>query len=89
MKFFSYLFRRDSESNAAFTFSGFDYQERNLTFVKTAFQVLKLKFYACSMKQAFYQFHKQNIARLDNQKVHFYKLSVQCLVVKPACVNAL
>jgi len=27
-------------SNAAFTHSGFDDQERNLTFVKTAFQVL-------------------------------------------------
>jgi len=26
--------------NAAFTFSDFDDQERNLTFVKTAFQVL-------------------------------------------------
>jgi len=31
---------------AAFTLSGFDDQERNLTFVKTAFQVLKLKFLA-------------------------------------------
>jgi len=30
--------------------SGFDDQERNLTFVKTAFQVLKLKFLAYSMK---------------------------------------
>jgi len=28
-----------SSSNAAFTLSGFDDQERNLTFVKTAFQV--------------------------------------------------
>jgi len=27
------------EANAAFTLSGFDNQERNLTFVKTAFQV--------------------------------------------------
>jgi len=32
-------------------------------FVKTAFQVLKLKFLACIMKQAFYPFYKQNIAR--------------------------
>jgi len=29
---------------AAFTLSGFDAQERNLTFVKTAFQVIKLNF---------------------------------------------
>jgi len=39
-----------TEHNAAFTLSGFDDQERNLTFVKTAFQVLKLKFLGCSMK---------------------------------------
>jgi len=48
---------------AAFTLSGFDDQERNLMFVKTAFQVLKLKFLVYSMKQAFYSLHKQNIAR--------------------------
>jgi len=48
---------------AAFTLSGFDNQERNLMFVKTAFQVLILKFLACSMKQAFYLLHKQNIAQ--------------------------
>jgi len=38
------------ESYAAFTLNGFDDQERKLTFVKTAFQVLKPKFLACSMK---------------------------------------
>jgi len=38
---------------AAFTLSGFDNQKRNLTFVKTAFQVLKLQILACSMKQTF------------------------------------
>jgi len=43
--------------------SGFDNQEQNLMFVKTAFQILKLKFFACGMKQAFYLLHKQNIAR--------------------------
>jgi len=37
-------------SYAAFTLSDFDDQERNLTFVKTVFQVLKLKFLSCSMK---------------------------------------
>jgi len=35
----------------------------NLTFVKTTFQVLKLKFLACSMKQAFYLLRKLTIAR--------------------------
>jgi len=32
------------------TLNSFDDQERNLTFVKTNFQVLKLKFHACSFK---------------------------------------
>jgi len=35
----------------------FDDQERNLMFVNTAFQVLKLKFLAYSMSQAFYSLH--------------------------------
>jgi len=38
---------------AAFTRNGFDNQERNLTFVKTDFQGLKIKFHACNFKQAF------------------------------------
>jgi len=46
-------FRR--ESNAAFTLSGFDDQERNLTFVKTAFQVLKLQFELDNNKVLFYK----------------------------------
>jgi len=50
------------ECNAAFTLNGFDDQERNLTFVKTDFQVLKLKFHACNFKQAFYPLHKLYIA---------------------------
>jgi len=37
-----------------FTLKGFDDQERNLTFVKTNFQVLKLTFHACNYKQAVY-----------------------------------
>jgi len=37
-------------ANAAFTLIGFDDQERNLKFLKTAFQVLKLKILACNMK---------------------------------------
>jgi len=46
----------------AFTLNGFDDQERNLTFVKTNFQVLTLKFYACIFKQAFYPLRKLYIA---------------------------
>jgi len=38
---------------AAFTHSGFDDQEQNLTFEKTAFQVLKLKFLGCSYEASF------------------------------------
>jgi len=49
-----------SESYAAFTLNGFDIQERNLTFVKTDFQVLKLKFHACKFKKDFYLLHKLN-----------------------------
>jgi len=47
---------------AAFTHNGFDDQERNLPFMKTDFQVLKLKFHACNIKQAFYPLHKLYIA---------------------------
>jgi len=46
------------ESYAAFTLNGFDDQERNLTLVKTGFQVSKLKFHACNFKQIFYPLHK-------------------------------
>jgi len=34
------------------TLYDFDDQERNLAFVKTDFQILKLKFHACNFKQA-------------------------------------
>jgi len=64
-----------------------DDQERNLSFVKTAFQVSNLKFLAYSMKQAFLLTNKI-LRELDNKKVIFQKLSVRYLVVKPACVNA-
>jgi len=47
-----------SKINAAFTLNGFDDQERNLKFVKTDFNVLKLKFHACNFKQAFYPLHE-------------------------------
>jgi len=45
-------------SNTAFTLNDFDDQKRNLMFVKTDFQVLQLKFYACNFKQAFHLFYK-------------------------------
>jgi len=44
-------------SKAVFTLNGFGDQERNLTFVKTDFQVLKFKFHACNFKQAFYSLY--------------------------------
>jgi len=70
-------------------FWGFDNQERNLTFVKTAFQVLKLKFLACIMEKVYTILFTNKIFReLGNKKVVFYNLSVRYLVVKPSCVNA-
>jgi len=50
-------------TNATFTLRSFDDRERNLTFVKTAFEVLKLKLFASTMKQALYPLHKKYIAR--------------------------
>jgi len=47
---------------AAFTLNSFDDQERNLTYVKTNFQLLKLKFNACNFRQAFYPLHQLYIA---------------------------
>jgi len=66
---------------AAFTLRRFDDQKRNLTFVKTAFQVLKLQFLACSMKQAFYQLHNQNIARDWQQESNF----LEAFLSVPGC----
>jgi len=37
-------------------------QERNPTFVKTDFYLLKLKFHACNFKTSFYPLHKLYIA---------------------------
>jgi len=53
---------------------GFDDQERNLTFAKTNFQILKLKFHACSMKQAFLLLHKLNIVRAWQHKNTFIQV---------------
>jgi len=77
------------ESDAAFTLNDFDDQERNSTFVKTDFQVWKLKFHPCSLKQAFYPLHKpiSRIAWPWQHKHTFIQASFRYLAVKPACVN--
>jgi len=69
------------KSYAAFTLTGFDDQERNLMFVKTDFQVLKLKFHACSMKQTFYPLYKQNIEQAWQQENTF----LQAFLSVPGC----
>jgi len=46
-------------------------------FVKTAFPALKLKFLACSMKQAFYLPHKQNITQ-ENTFVQAFRSVSGC-----------
>jgi len=67
---------------------GFDDQERILNILKTNFQVLKLKFHACSMKQAFYPLHKLNIARTLQHEISLAQFFARVLIVKLACVNA-
>jgi len=52
---------------------------------ENGFPSLKLKFHACSMKQAFYPLHK--ILREFDKKILLYKLSDWYLIVKPKCVN--
>jgi len=49
------------ETNAAFTLNGITTKNKTLLFAKTDFQVLKLKFHACSMKQAFCPLCKLNV----------------------------
>jgi len=58
-------------TNAALTRKGFDNQERNLTFVKTDFQGLKLKFHACNLKQAFYPFHRVPLTKQEYFYISF------------------
>jgi len=70
-----------NKSNAAFTPSDFDDQERNVC--ENTFPNLKLKFLACYMKQAFYPLYKQNISRVWQQESTFFKLSDRYRVVKP------
>jgi len=78
----------NSKANAAFKLNGFDDQERNLMFVKTAFLVLKLKFFPTVRSKLSILFTNKMLSDLDNKKMHLYKLFVRYLIVKPACVNA-
>jgi len=59
-------------------------------FVKTNFQLLKLKFHVYNFKQAWISTHVINyISRdFDNTKIVLYKLFVWYLIAKAACVNA-
>jgi len=57
-------------------------------FVKTDFQVLKLKFHACNFKQASILFINYILRELDNTKIRLYKFFVWYLVVKLACADA-
>jgi len=81
------LFCTKKVVHAAFTRSGFDDQEWNLTFVKMNFQVLKFKFHAFNFKQAIL-FVNYKLRDLNNTKIFLYKLFFQYLIVKLALVNA-
>jgi len=64
-----------------------------MTYVKTDFQVLKLKFYACYFKQVFYRLYALYIAwTWQHENTFFAKILlpafISYLVAKPACVNA-
>jgi len=48
--YYDMILRHTTLTFAAYTLNGFDDQERSLTFVKTDFQVLKLKFHVCNFK---------------------------------------
>jgi len=66
----------------------FDDQERNLTFVKTDFQVLKLNFMPAILSRLSKLFINYISLDVDNTNILLYKLFVRYVVVKPACVNA-
>jgi len=68
--------------NVAFTHNGFDDQERNLTFIKMDFQVLKLKFHVCILSCIYVcisiLFINQVASRdLNNTKIILYKFFVR------------
>jgi len=74
-------------TNTTLTLIGFDDQERNLTFVKTYFQISKLIFHACNFKQAFFLFINHTLRDLDKAKILLFKLFFRYLVVKCACLT--
>jgi len=76
---------RTNNEYAAFTLNDFDYQKRNLMFVKMTFQVFKLEFLVCCMKQAFYPLHKQNIAQAWQQENIF----MQAFRSVPDCLSCM
>jgi len=84
LKFFLYSYI-DVLTYAAFTLNGFDDQERNLTFAKTNFQVLKLKFMPAILSRPFYlDLFINDISRdLDNTKGCSLKL-----VYAASCLNS-
>jgi len=61
MFFFKHMKFRIQARIKCIAINGFDNQERNLTFQKMRFQVLKLKFHVCNFKQAFHPLHKLHI----------------------------
>jgi len=73
---------------AAFTLNGFDDQERNLTFVKTDFQVLNPNFMPAILSRLSILFVNYISRDPNNTKTLLYKLFIQCLFVKRVCVNA-
>jgi len=80
-----HVFSNECQPYVAFTLNGFDYQERIMTFVKTYFQVLKLKFNACNFKQAFYPLHKLRISSPRQYKNAF----IQVFRLVPGCQSCM
>jgi len=70
--------------HAAFTLHGFEYKERSLMLVKTAFQVLKFKYLTYSS----ILFTNKTLRECINKKYFYTSFFVWYLVVKPACGNA-
>jgi len=61
--------------------------ERNLTFVKTDFLVLKIKFYACNFKQAFVSSSQTMYHVILTTQKYFYKLFIRSVL--PGCQTGL
>jgi len=71
---------RCKKNNAVFTL---DDQERNLMFVKTDFQISKVKFHVCNFISLSIHFINYFALRdLDSTKILLFKLFVRYLVIK-------